>query len=259
MRISQRRKKAVQRAAAATSSSHEPVQQTPFEDHRPEAAQQLQLKEALNQKTVGQGDVAQRVMWYMSPDHKTRIMNLAALTPKGTLPEGHATGFFGSSYLQEDSDSTITLWGHTDEDGEEFGDLTSDHLVDALMVMGLEHSQHTELNILSCAPHTKFNTFLSTYAQRVQASLNALLNRPITVRTLPYAPEGMDSRLIASSEKNEMLYVIFPADKIDVYKAIRALYLDLDEQIEEYRTKGFTVLPTKYSSIIKELMLPVKM
>ncbi len=205
--------------------------------------------------------VVQRIMWYMSDDHSGAISKLAKENPRGFLWNKHteSNGVFGSSDLRQDDDSSITLWGHTNEGGAEFGGLSPEALVGKLIESGIGESKHTLVNIISCAPNMTYDKSITTYAQTVKSLLSKAVERAITVKTLPMVEQDMESILFRWERLDKIAYVTCPIGKMnDIMTTFRVYEGDYPKTVLNWRKKGFTVQEMNFSNILSKLVETVE-
>lgn len=245
-------------------TSANPLQMLAKEQPQQQAFNSLQLlvdkKQATAQKknapTIN-SPVVQRIMWHMSPDHAGAIELLARENPRGLLWTRHneTAGAFGSSLLTDDRDSSITLWGHTNGEGTEFGGHSPEALVNELIKSGLKTSAHTLINIISCAPNMTFDKGIVTYTQKVKEIIGEEIPRKITVKTLPMVEEGKESILLRNEAAKKICYVQYPVgEQASVMLSLKIFPNDFAQLIQALKRKGFDASEMTFSNILSNLV-----
>ena len=196
----------------------------------------------------------QRIMWYMSVDHSSAITLLSEKNGYGfAWLKKHGKGAFRSSDLRQDETTTITLWGHTNAEGTEFGQLSASQLVDGLIVSGLDDSKHTEISIMSCAPNLSDNKGVATYSQDVQSLLAEKVKRKVQVKTLPMSID-QDSILYRWEADNKIAYVRCPKGQMATLRNAETSNPGYKATVSAWKKLGYTVDEMKFSNVLSKLV-----
>lgn len=241
---------------------------------RPAAALALQRSagnHAVARAVAGGGRPLRRVVWAVDDDHVSAV-KLLAKASKAFWRDEEPSGLIGTCSLDTDASDSITLWGHTNNNGARFGADTPTDLVVKLLKLGLDESRHTRINLVSCALNATASRYVQTYAQDLQDALNeaeAQTKRHITVYTHRMAPEKHDSILYRNEELQRAAYIVFPAGEFYrveyAYKTTQSssssgstTAKDWQNFVKKLKQFGYTVEEMPFSGLLGSLVRVVR-